>query len=661
MSILPALSTPQFIGGPSPWQEQNIEDFSGGLCTSMPESKIADNQFVALNNYYVEQDGSIKARGPYRPYLVTSVETVLTTAPLSFRWIELSGTDYLLSYRTNTLAYWTGSAWQTITADTTPSSAPQFIPVAINDQNEVVICDGNGTPQRWSAASSTCTDLGLTAPSLGLAAGSDAGIDQTRGLSTGGTYYYKFTYWYAASSSTKYGESNPSTSISVTVTAPTSAGNYRVVSLTDLPAISGDVSRIYIYRSPVDNSSGPYRKVGYITTGTTFTDNTPEGEEEEGLPIDAGTVPSLKNTVFFKGRLWGVDGSLNNKGIYSAPGNADVFPALNYAYFPDELIGPVPFKENVYWFTTKQIYVTPNGDVDTYPEPIKICDKSCTSYQSIVDVGNGLVFQGEDNIYWVDFNIQSLKDGEYPIPIGEPIKNKIKDIPVLRRVNSRAYLYNDRYYLCYTGVGQTVNTATLVWNVPVGTALLHQRQQFGGWSSLDWKANDIQNYKGTLYTADNTNKYIMEHDWAGVVDYHSKTEYDASTSYSIPAEVKTKRFHFGHEWAEKIIRSLSIVTETSGVTYNATLSINYRDFERTQSFTLGSGTPSYATDWLIWGQGTWGNFNWGGSTYQIYSSHAKFGQGAKGRNAQLDIATANVNDTNLILLKLFYKTKPPPT
>lgn len=661
MSFLAPIIVPDLALSASPWQEFKISDFSGGLCTAFPKSSIRDNQFSALTNYYIEDNGAIKVRGPFRPYLVTSQESVSSSAPLSFRWVKLGTTGYLLAYRSGALERWTGTAWADVVEQTAITSTPQFIKFTINDQEDVIICNGTDTPQRWLAAGSTTTDLGLTAPSLGGAAGSDKGTDQTKGLGTGGIYYYKFTYWYESSTSTKYGESNPSSSISVTVSSPATAGNYRAVNLSSLPAVSGDVTRLYIYRSPVDNSSGPYRQVGYITSGTTFTDNMPEGEEDVELPIDNGAVPKLENAVFFKGRLWGKDGNVPKKGIYSAAGNADLIPALNLIYFPDNLIGPVPFGENIYWFTEKQIYVTPNGDTDAYPTPVKICDRGCASYRAIVDVGNGLVFPSEDNVYWVDFNTRSLRDGDYPIAIGEPIKDKIQDIPITSRDKSVACLHREKYIISFTSSSSTSNDTTLAWMVKPGTYLLHQNLA-GAWSYLDWDANDLQDFDGLLYSADASRNYIMEHDFAAAagVDYYTKTEYDAATSHNISTQLSTKRLHFGHEWSDKIIRSLSLAADTSGITYIANFDFNDGDFQKSKSITLGSGTATSGEAVARYGTAIYGTSTYASDPYGFYSSHTRIPRGSKGKNALLTLDSSNSQDTTLSLMKLYYKIYPSP-
>ena len=364
------------------------------------------------------------------------------------------------------------------------------------------------------------------------------------------------------------------------------------------------------------------------------------------------------------GRLWGIginaSGALTNKLVYSNAGEPEMFPALNFAYFPDKLSGPKAFRKDVYVFTEKQIFVFPNGDVDSYPEGLKVCDIGFDSFDSIVDVGNGLVWQFDGNIYWANFNLYNPVTGDLPWPIGTPIKNKIGDIPTAYRTNSTGVLYKDRYYLSFTGLGQSTNTSTICWDVKHGTRLLSQ-YKYGAWSSVDWAANDLQTFEGTLYSLDNTNKYIMEHDFAGTADYRSKTGYDASASYNINTQLSTGIIHFGHEWSQKLVNSLSIVAKTTAITLNTTFSFDAGDFERTKSFTLGTGTFASSTSWLIWGQGLWGTGKWGSTTFGFQSNHKKIGKGGKCRNVQLTLESDDSQDTNLIALKLYYKMLPSPS
>jgi hypothetical protein len=667
------------------WLPYSIEDFSGGLNTAEPSSALRKDQFTVLLNYYHQPNRTLLTRGPFRPWLVASEDTILpnTAPPLSFKIVELRGSDYRVACwdnggNTEVSVYdesnnrWAGEGGGTsIKADLTDGYISRFVKYSVNEAEDLLFCNGKDAPQRWVGTVDTAsTALGLAVPSF---EGAEAGTEDNtlgagdRGITLGGVYTYKFTYFYDDSgTSTKYGESGPSAALTSADLSNATAANPVACSLNiDLSgsAFPSGISKCNVYRSPAGQATGPFEFVGFFTSGDTYTDNRPNGEEGAEPDIDAGTPPRLKNPLEQDGRLWGIginsSGALTNKGVYSRKGNPDFFPAENFAYFPDPLVGPVAFRKDVYWFTEEQIYVTPEGDVDKYPKPVKVCEIGCDSFTSIVDVGNGLMWQFDGNIYWANFNSFNPTTGDLPWPVGDPIRDKIAAIPVAYRDKSIGKFHKDRYYLSITGPNQTVNTATIVWDVKNGTRMLLQGQT-GGWTSLNWSANDLQSFDGGLYSADNTNKYIMEHDFAGSADFINKTEYDASTSYNINTQLATGDIHFGHEWSEKLVNSLSLIAESSGITMETTVSFNDNEFERTKQFILGSGTVAIDSTWLIWGQGTWGNFNWGSSSFGFQSGHKKIAKGGKGRNAKLTLESIDSKDTNLIALKLYHKILPIP-
>jgi len=876
------------------------------LNTADPASALRKGQFTVLSNYYILPDGTLKVRGPYRPWLVASEDTILpdSAPPLTFIIVELRGSDYRVacwdaganyevSVYDETNDRWAGEgAGTSIKSNLTDGYKVRFVKYSINEAEDLIFCNGKDTPQRWVGTVDTASsDLGLAAPASpsSLAEASTAVTDE-QGIQYDGQYYYKFTAFYDSSgTNTKYGESGPSAvSSAMTVDGADISANTRVSSaLTSCPAIPTGATKNYVYRSPPEEVNGPFRRVGYYSSGTSYTDKTPVGEEGVEAPGDAGTPPKLKNPLAYDSRIWGIginsSGALTNKGVYSNRGMPDMFAADNYIYFPDPLVGPVLFNKLIYWFTEKQIYVTTNLD-DPTTSTNKICDIGCDSFDSIRDVGNGLVWQYDGNIYWANFNQYNPVTGDLPWSIGDPIRDKIDNIPTAQRANSAAVFHKGNYYLSITGPNQTVNTSTIVWNVKHGTRLLHQGL-FGGWSSMDFSANGLQSFDDTLYTLDNTNRYIMEHDFAGTSDYVSKTEYDAITAptsvadsasthtgtastatgsmskvgqigrcfdfaathhvtvsdhadftfgdgatdsaFSIAAWVyyeqglfqtivskssglgewilwivdddlylylidesasaNIRRFapnislgwnfvvatydgsgagtgitlyvngsdvsstvsgtgtyvamedtdddvvigdfsgggypfenkidnviifdkelsaaevttlwntgqgteglgtlsgntmaqwklnddsgvdnpivtqlatgdvHFGNEWSQKLVNSLSIVTETSGITYDATVSFNGNEFQRTKQFTLGSSALAIDSNWLIWGQGTWGNFNWGEKSYGFQSGHKKIAKGGKGRNAKIILQSNDSQETRLIVLKLYYKILP---
>lgn len=671
------------------WESYSIEDFSGGLNTAEPPSALRKDQQTVLLNYYHQPNKTLLVRGPYRPWLVASEDTILpdSAPPLSFKIVELRGSDYRVACWNNGSSYevsvydesndrWAGEgAGTSIKTDLTSGYVPRFVKYSVNEAEDLIFCNGKDVAQRWVGTVNTAsTDLGLAVPVMD---GSEAGAEDNtlaaadRGITISGVYTYKFTYFYDNSgTSTKYGESGPSAALTSADLSNASASNPVSCDLNiDLTgsAFPSGISKCNVYRSPADQADGPFEYVGYFTSGDTYTDNCPNGEEGAEPDIDAGTPPRLKNPLVQDGRLWGIginsSGALTNKGVWSRKGNPDFFPAENFAYFPDPLVGPKAFRKDVYWFTKEQIYVTPDGDVDKYPKPVKVCEIGCDSFASIADVGSGLVWQYEGNIYWANFNDFNPITGDLPWPIGDPIKYKIINIPATYKSNSIGIFHKDRYYLSITGPNQTVNTSTLAWDVKAGMRFLLQGLT-GGWTSLDWNANDLQPFNGTLYSADNSNKYIMEHDFVGSADFLSKTNYDASTSQNITTQFATGDIHFGHEWSEKLINSLSIIAQSPGITINATVSFNDGEFERTKQFILGMGSLAVDSTWLIWGQGTWGNFNWGGAGLfdagSFQSAHKKIGKGGKGRNAKLILESIDSNNINLIALKLYHKVLPVP-
>ena len=254
----------------------------------------------------------------------------------------------------------------------------------------------------------------------------------------------------------------------------------------------------------------------------------------------------------------------------------------------------------MYVFTNEHVYILPGGDPSG--DLVKICDRGCSSHQSIQDVGNGICWQGTDNVYWADFNIRAV-DGDYPIPVGEPIKDQIQRIATTRRGNSRSVYYKNKYFLCFTDKGSTVNNKTLVWNVEVGIPLL-RKEFYGGWSSVDWSGNDVSVLNDTLYHADNTGKYIYQHDVVGVDDITDEVPATAS----ITAELATKTFHFGHEISEKIVRSISLIGESSGTTWAGTVLVDNASYSRSFSLDFGSGTAD-ADEVGEYGTDTYGELN----------------------------------------------------
>lgn len=665
---LPVVKLPP-SGEPQRWSEYLVDRFDGGLATAYARTHLNDTQFAVLVNYYLKDDGTLKARKGFKPLDVSSAkESIIpdSAAPLTFTIVDIAAVKYTIACWDSGAAYetsywdqsnnrWAGDGGGTsIKTDWTEGYKVGYLRYTINDQEDLILFNGKDAPQRWTGTGAS-TALGLTVPTLGTPSlTSEATAANKRGNTVTGNYYYKFTAFYDTSS-TKYGESGP-TAVTGAIASTGTAAIPSQLTLQDCPALPSGATKVNVYRSPPDTVIGPFEYVGHYTSGTSFVDSMPNGEEGAEAPLDAGTPPRLKNAVAFAGRIWSIglnaSGALKNKGVYSNAGSPDMYPAENFFYLPDPIIGPKEFNQNIYWFTEKAIYVIPQGDVGTYSEPLKISETGCDSYDSITDVGNGLCWQFEGNVYWANFNLYNDQIGDYPFPIGNPIADQITNIADTYQSNSVGCHFQGRYYLSFTETGQTVNTKTLVWDVKHGVRMLKQGI-FGAWTEVDFQSNYMVNYQNTLWTADNTNKYLMEHE-TGTVDYHSKTDFDASTSYNIATHLDTGLLHLGHEWDHKLMHSASVWADTTGCTYTLDVDFNDGEFVRIKSYVFAAGTGATTgflldTDYL--NTGVLGTAS--GSSHR--SDHKKIGSGGKCRNLKVTLYSSNIGTTNLLGFKLFWK------
>jgi hypothetical protein len=412
---------------------------------------------------------------------------------------------------------------------------------------------------------------------------------------------------------------------------------------------------VYVYRSSANEELSTYNRVGYFTSGTSFTDTRPVGEEGDACPLDAGTPPKLIHPFVYKGRLWGFDNDVPNKLVWSEVGQPDMFMALNYAYLPEDGTAIGSFNQDIYVFTQSQTFVVADGDPSTNVLP-KICDKGCVAHRSVVDVGWGLVWLSVDNVYWADFNLQ-VEDGDFPVPIGEPVKGYLDDLTSTYYQNASACLYKDRYYLSFTTSGNTTNDKTLCWNSDVGTALLRQGR-YGGWSEMDWLSQANVNHKGTLYSADYARKFVQEHDAGGNKDVYT---YAASpTTQDIPITYSSKLFYFGDDFARKLFSSLTVLGKSSGCTLTGTLHVNNNAYSREFSITFGSDTGITQTGGKF-GTAVFGTDTFGVSLYSFREEHKRIPRGTKGKNFKLTLASTAALDTRLVSLVLYYKLFPSVT
>ena len=669
-----------------PWDSFKINDFDGGLILDIPETSIANNQFTRLLNYYIDEDrGFLKTRGPFQPYFVNTSESILATAPETFKFVNINGTEILVASREAgsdmAIEFWeTGGTdeWVSIlSSNLTTANQVNFAVFRINDAQDLIIANGKDVPLRWNDTATTgddpatidtaATNLGLTAPSIGTPAVTDTATANKRGLQFNGNYFYKFTAFFdSGGTNTKFGESGPSAASSglTAAGADISADTTVSMALESLPAVASGTTKNNIYRSPPDQSAGPFRFIGSYSSGTTFTDETPVGEEGAETPADAGAPPRLKFPVVANGRLWGIglnaSGGLNYKLVFSEDGEPDMFLAINFFYLPDEIKGIKEFNRDLYIFTEKQIFFLKEADPSN--ALLKISDRGCTSHNSIVDVGDGLVWQAKDGIFWADFNIRAI-DGDYPIPIAEGLSSEFRSIAASQRANSVAILYRERYYISYTSTS-SANNKTLCWHINKLPFIISGKLKTAGWTEMDWGVNYFDVFAPNslaehLYTADDANLYIQEHDVFGTVDYLNFTDFGAGTSQDIVTAITSRRLFMQDLASNTIYSSIALATKTTNATFTASLNLQRADgtsFDKAKTIVAATGT--LATGTALYGSAVYGTDVYGANVKALRQNHARWPIGSKGRNAQLSLTSNAGNDTDVLLITLKHREEP---
>jgi hypothetical protein len=429
------------------------------------------------------------------------------------------------------------------------------------------------------------------------------------GVTLNGTYNYKFTYFYNESGTTKYGESNgggaASTVEGTTLSATLTGRNIDITNI-EFPA---QVEAVNIYRSR-PNRTDVYYYVGRVTSGSTFTDTTPTGAEGLPLPVDDGSVPNIKYPINVDGRIVAVDGDIENKLVWTPRGTCDQFLALDYIYLRDKITGIAPFGGSVYIFTLKEIYVVPDSNFAA-GIAVKVCNKGTVSHRSIADVGSGLVWLGDDNVYWANFNIQDA-EGDFPIAVGRPIQDQIRRQSYSRRENACATFFERHYYLCFTTSGRTENDITLAMNTDIMMQAL--RENGAGWVAHEWRARDIHQWREKMYTLELNNYlvlsgdegpppsytptfFIYEYNEDLYYDYTSQTNLDAGTVTEIDVTLRSGEWHFGSAITNKLIRGMTVSFYGDNASYNVILDANNTEYTKSMvlesTAELKEGDPTF--------------------------------------------------------------------
>ena len=498
-----------------------ISDFTGGLNITDPIVTLPANQFTAMLNFYYNRQRTIFARAPMRPaaFKTTTVDRPCIVDIAGVKYQPSAAHDYQVFRETlsNGWSYVdevhvvsgifsdiTGAAgsdycvvavfnatsgtWIDIWSSTTVTSVA-VVPYKVNQAFDLLIFPNNANPERWqpTATTGTLSDLGLTVPVAtgGFTATCTVGTNPA-GFSriTATTGYYKFSYVYDDKNvTTRFGESaativtdGDADGIAIGVDA-TNKGQVSIA-FTDgggtYQAPAG-VTKVRVYRAPAGSVEGPYKYIGETDlthaspddTIATFIDSTPWGEE--GIEdLQAGSNPSLSgselNVLFARTvgpYIIGFDANITNKLIWCDSGKPDVWTPTNFDYLEHAGIIAIEFNRKIYAFTVNECYQKETMDTAA----VKISNIGCIDGRSLQDVGNGLIWQDYDTVYFADFVTQYGSKGDFPKDIGHPVSRSVRRRSTTATTNSA--FFERKYYLTYVDTGDFLQR-TYVFDVDIG-------------------------------------------------------------------------------------------------------------------------------------------------------------------------------------------------
>ena len=671
---------------PEDWKQWNISDFRGGLNSGQPALSLRDNEFPALSNWLLDEQGNLTCRSGFEPYRITlgsSFSSMTSGTIRDMQMLEKDGKPTLYISETSTDS---GTTFKKAVEGETDWIELGKIP-DYNDKSSILVYGNNNfedeflfpdneVPKRsvGTGSNRTLEDLGLGVPEKedtglfsngnvelkikvpeGTEAKSRAGIDIS------GTYYYKLTFYYDDTKSTKFGESaamEEEYSASIDITDEDDSKYVEFYGLFKSKGLPDGVVKVNVYRSPAGAKNGPYKWVGSFSqteiddqvvndneSNPVFTDTVAIDAQGSEIPIGFSDPVACYEPVLIRSTVWAFDSLIEGKIIWSNPSQIDVFPALNFAYLDGKGQRIVEFSRNIYIFTSTSIYIVKDGDPSN--TPIKVSNLGTSSRQSVCVVGNGVMWLGDDEIYWADFNSFS-QEGELPRKVGFNVIDKVKLIPREWLYLAQATYFENRYYLSLPSGGTNKNTETLVFD-------LRSR----GWSRLDWSALRFATTSKIMLSASNTpnsidfKNYIYEHSELYIKDILR----DNGTAIDIPTSLLTKPLLFGDISSSVLINSTTIVYDGRNTDVTFTYSMPEQSpAQKTISMRSVSGK-----DYLYWAEdantigSNWDDTYWFSEESFVSKRHFKVGRNIKGDSLTLGVDMSDAGGTSLIGLSLHYE------
>lgn len=269
-----------------------------------------------------------------------------------------------------------------------------------------------------------------------------------------------------------------------------------------------------------------------------------------------GSPPAGKYVVFRKDRLYvaGVSGA-PNRLYFCETGDATTWnTGSNYidvrSNDGDKITGILPIGDNLVVYKNNSIWLLTGTSASDFFLTEVVAGKGCMAPKSLVADKSIHYFLHRVGVY--AFN------GSEAVKISGKIDPEIDGIAPNYFENAAAIIYKERYWLSYTGTGQTENKKILIFDARAG---------FGGWTLFEginarsfvlWVGADDE---GELYYGDSGDGFVWKAD-VGADDGGS----DIETQFT------SKNFVFGNIVIFKEADYVHVSAENSTVILNVVLS-----------------------------------------------------------------------------------------
>jgi hypothetical protein len=211
----------------------------------------------------------------------------------------------------------------------------------------------------------------------------------------------------------------------------------------------------------------------------------------------------------------------------------------------DFVVGMHSFSEDVLLVFNRSSIHLIQGTTDLKNSVVTLLtdEVGCVSKDTIVQVGNTVLFLSDNGVYGASFqDLYNLRGNE--VPLSEAIDKTIKDINRDAWTKSSAVYFDNKYYLAIpVGVGQQLNNKVIIYN------FINKQ-----WESIDSVNNVSFDFENLIVAGDGLSRGVYAvNSFGGVhrleqrVDGIDRITADPSTAgaistHDVPAEVTTRQF-----------------------------------------------------------------------------------------------------------------------